>query len=202
MEIIKAGLKGLKAPDLVGKTAHVLESMTGNANFANPSPSLADVTAARAALVTAIAEAEGGAHAAIAVKNASAKALARLLTAMSRYVNSAAAGDVEKAVSSGFELAKTPDPVDRLDAPTRFEGRTAAIEGQVDLRWKGVNGGRMYFVYMSRNNGGTWEQVGMVSRGRFTVTGLTSGTLYSFRVTAVGKVGEGPLSETIVAKAA
>ena len=60
----------------------------------------------------------------------------------------------------------------------------------------------MYFVYMSRDNGGTWAQVGMVSRGRFTVTGLTSGTLYSFRVTAVGKVGEGPLSETIVAKAA
>ncbi|MBK7084299.1 MAG: fibronectin type III domain-containing protein [Flavobacteriales bacterium] len=55
---------------------------------------------------------------------------------------------------------------------------------------------------MSRDNGGTWEQVGMVSRGRFTVTGLTSGTLYSFRVTAVGRVGEGPLSETVVAKAA
>jgi hypothetical protein len=47
MEIIKAGLKGLKAPDLVGKTTHVLDSMTGNANFANPNPSLADVTCPR-----------------------------------------------------------------------------------------------------------------------------------------------------------
>ena len=74
MEIIKAGLKGLKAPDLVGKTSQVLESMTGNANFANPSPSLADVTAARAALVTAIAEAEGGA---ILVSSAVAASVAK-----------------------------------------------------------------------------------------------------------------------------
>jgi len=42
----------------------------------------------------------------------------------------------------------------------------------------------------------------MASRGRFVVTGLTSGTLYSFRVAAIGRVGEGPVSETVVAKAA
>ncbi|MBK9539313.1 MAG: fibronectin type III domain-containing protein [Flavobacteriales bacterium] len=199
---MKAGLQKLKAPDLVGKSEHVEGQMAGNLNFPTPSPTVADLTAARTALVAAIAAASGGGHAAIAIKNDAAKRLHQLLTNMARYVNSVAAGDVDKAVSSGFELAKRPDPIDRLDAPTKFEGRTAAIEGQVDLRWKGVHGGRMYFVYMSRDNGGTWEQVGMVSRGRFTVTGLTSGTLYSFRVTAVGRVGEGPLSETVVAKAA
>ncbi|MBP6696071.1 MAG: fibronectin type III domain-containing protein [Flavobacteriales bacterium] len=204
MEIIKAGLKGLKAPELVGKAAHVLDSMTGNANFATPSPSLAEVTAARAALVTAIAEAESGAHAAIAVKNASAKALARLLTAMSRYVNSAAAGDVAKAVSSGFELAKTPDPIDHLDAPAKFEGSTAAIAGQVDLRWKGVRGARMYQVYMCDTDPatGVWKPIGLTSRARFTAAGLITHKLYSFRVAAVGVVGEGALSDVAAAEAA
>lgn len=202
MQIVKAGLDKLKAPDLVGKSEHIETAMTGNTNFPTPSPKVSDLTAARAALVAAIAAAESGSHAAIATKNAAAKTLASLLTKMSRYVNSVAAGDVTVAVSSGFELAKRPDPVDRLDAPSRFEGRTAAIEGQVDLRWKGVHGGRMYFVYMSTDNGASWEQVGMSSRGRFTVTGLTSGQVYAFRVAAIGRVGEGPVSETVQAKAA
>lgn len=33
----------------------------------------------------------------------------------------------------------------------------------------------------------------MVSRGRYTVIGLITGKFYSFRVSAVGKVGEGRL---------
>ncbi|MBL7984304.1 MAG: fibronectin type III domain-containing protein [Flavobacteriales bacterium] len=202
MKIVKAGLQKLKPSDLVGKSEHVEGKMTGNMNFPTPSPSVADLTAARTALVTALAAASGGGHAAIAVKNDAAKHLAQLLTRMTRYVNSVAAGDVDKAVSSGFELAKRPDPIDHLDAPSKFEGRTAAIEGRVDLRWKGVHGGRMYFVYMSKDNGATWNQVGMASQGRFTVIGLVSGTFYSFRVSAVGSVGEGPVSETVVAKAA
>ena len=202
MQIIKAGTSKLKPAELVGKSEHIEKSMTGNANFANPVPTVAELTTAREKLVAAIADAQSGAHAAIASKNIAATTLSQLLVRMSRYVNSVAAGDVTKAVSSGFELAKKPDPIDQLEAPTNFEGRTATIAGQVDLRWKGVHGGRMYFVYMSTDNGASWEQVGMSSRGRFTVTGLTSGQVYAFRVAAIGRVGEGPVSETVQAKAA
>ena len=110
--------------------------------------------------------------------------------------------EAPERLATAFPRLWRLDPIDHLDAPSKFEGRTATIEGRVDLRWKGVHGGRMYFVYMSKDNGATWEQVGMVSQGRHTVTGLASGTLYSFRVSAVGSVGEGPVSETVVAKAA
>lgn len=205
MQIVKAGLEKLKPADLVGKSEHIEGAMTGNANFATPTPSVAQLTAARTALVAAIAAAESGAHAAIASKNAAAKNLATLITKMSRYVNSVAAGDVDKAVSSGFELAKQPDPIDHLNAPTKFEGRTAAIAGQVDLRWKSVYGARVYFVYMSEtdpNAGGTWKNIGVSSKGRFVAKGLKTDQFYSFRVTAVGVVGEGPVSEMVTAKAA
>jgi hypothetical protein len=205
MIIVKAGLKGFKAPDLVGKCEHVEGSMEGNLNFPTPSPSLSDLKNARLALVAAIVEAESGAHAAIAKKNATAKTVADMITKMARYVNSVAGGDVEKAVSSGFELAKKRNPIDHLEAPTKFEGRTAAIKGQVDLRWKGVHGGRLYIVQMCDGDpasGGTWKNIAMVSRARHTVTGLESHKLYSFRVLAVGVVGEGPLSEVVMAEAA
>ena len=143
MQIVKAGLKDAKPADLVGKSEHIEADMTGNVNFPTPSPKVTDLTAARTALVAAIAAAEGGAHAAIATKNAAAKTLAQLLTKMARYVNSVAASDVQKAGSSGFALAKRPDPIDHLDAPPKFEGPTAAIAGQVDRRWKGVFGARL-----------------------------------------------------------
>ncbi len=205
MKIVKAGLKGLKASDLVGKSAHVEGEMTGNANFTTPTPSLTEMTAARASLVAAIAAAESGAHAAIATKNEAAKTLSTMLVKLARYVNSVAGGDVDKAVSSGFDLAKVPDPIDKLEAPSKLEGSTGSIAGEVNLRWKGVRGGRLYQVYICTGDplsDGIWTVVGMTSKARFTKKDLITDKKYSFRVTALGVVGEGPASEAVVAKAA
>lgn len=205
MRIIKAGLQGLKAADLPGKSEFVEGKLTGNVNFPTPTPSLADVTAARIALTAAIKDAQGGAHAAVASKNAAAKTLKDMLVKLARYVNSVAGGDVDMAVSSGFELAKTPDPIDKLEAPSKFEAARGTIAGEVLLRWKGVRGGRLYNVYICDGDPtttGVWTMAGMCSRGRFTVKGLVSDKAYSFRATALGIVGEGPVSETVTAKAA
>ena len=207
MRIVKAGLQKLNASEMVGKSEHVEGEMTGNANFATPTPSIASITAARTALVAAIAASQDGGRAAIATKNEAAKTLAQLLTKLTRYVNSVAAGDVDKAVSSGFELAKLPDPIDKLEAPVRFEGTTGAIAGEVELRWKGVRGARMYQVYICDGDPtttGKWSIVGMTSKARFTAQGLENARKYTFRATAIGVIGEGPVSEavTVATKAA
>lgn len=205
MRIIKAGLDGLKKADLVGKSEHVEGKMTGNVNFATPTPSLADVTAARIALSTALKEAQGRATAAIATKNEAAKTLSTLLVKLARYVNSVAGGDIDKAVSSGFELAKLPDPIDKLEAPSKFEAARGTIAGQVDLTWKGVRGGRLYQVYICDGDpttDGKWSIVGMTSKARLTVKSLIRNKAYAFRVAALGVVGEGPVSEIVSAEAA
>lgn len=204
MRIIKAGLKSLTPSQVVGKSEFVEQQMTGNTAFPTPTPSLTDVTAARVALVAAIKEAESGAHAAIASKNVAARNLANALVQLSRYVNSAADGDVDKAVSSGFDLAKQPDPIDKLDAPINFQGVTGPIAGQVALRWKGVRGGRLYAVYMLIEEGavGIWKLVGTTSKARFTVKELVTMKEYEFRTAALGVVGEGPVSQVITARAA
>ena len=205
MRIIKAGLKGLRTAELVGKSKHVEAQMTANANFATPSPALADVTAARTALEAAIAVAESGAHAAIASKNVAAKKLTNQLVQLARYVNSVAGSDVDVAVSSGFDLSKMPDPIDKLEAPTKFEAERGSITGQVALRWKGVRGGRMYNTYICEGDpamDGKWTFAGSSSRSKLTVTGLTTDKMYAFKVAALGVVGEGPMSEIVSAKAA
>jgi predicted DNA-binding protein (UPF0251 family) len=204
MRIIKAGLTGLKAPNLVAKSAHVEEAMTDNVHFATPTPAIADLTAARIALTEAIIEAQRRASAAIATKNEAAKTMARLITALSRYVNSATS-DVAIAVTSGFGLAKQPDPVDHLEAPTNYVGSRGTIAGEVKLRWKGVRGARMYQTYICEGDpytDGVWKPVGMSSKATITIPGLITDKLYSFKTAALGVVGEGPLSEIATAKAA
>ena len=49
---------------------------------------------------------------------------------------------------------------------------------------------------------GVWTIVGMTTKARYTVKGLIKNKGYSFRVTALGVVGEGPASEISSAEAA
>jgi hypothetical protein len=204
MKLIKAGLSTLKAAQVVSKSEFVEGKMTGNVNFATPSPALADVTAARLALVAALKDATSGSHEAVARKNAAVKTLRDLLTQLARYVNSVAANDVDKAVSSGFELAKTPNPVDKLDAPLELEARRSAYTGCVDLRWDRVYGARMYQVYMCTGDPATseWKVVGQCTATKFQAKGLDSDKFYAFKVSALGRIGVGPASEIAQAKAA
>lgn len=205
MKLIKAGLTRLKPAQVVAKSEYVETGMTGNANFPTPTPTLVEVTAARTQLVSALAAAESGAHADIAKKNEAVRTLRDLLTKLARYVNSAAGGDVDKAVSSGFELAKRPEPIDKLEAPQELNARMSSYEGRLDLRWQRVRGARMYQVYMCSGDPAVlanWQVVGVSSKTRHTVSDLAANTFFNFRVTALGRVGEGPASEVVTAKAA
>ena len=89
------------------------------------------------------------------------------------------------------EAAATP-----VTVPGAPGGLTAAAgDARVSLRWKapGSNGGAAitgYLVYQ----GTSPKPVASVAGSSATVKGLTNGTRYSFKVTAVNKVGEGPAS--------
>lgn len=205
MKLIKAGLSRLKPPAVVAKSEYVETEMTGNANFPAPTPTVAQVTAARTALVAALAAAESGAHADIAVKNEAVRNLRDLLTKLARYVNSVAGGNVDKAVSSGFELAKRPEPIDKLEAPLELSARMSSYAGRIDLKWEHVRGARMYQVYICAGDPAVpknWTVVGISSKAKHTVTDLEANKFFNFRVTALGRVGEGPASEVVTAKAA
>lgn len=205
MKMIKAGTTGLNAEALIAKAEYVEGMMAGNANFPTPNPSIATVTAAREALVAAVAQAESRAIADIAVRNALTGVLREHLVNLARYVNNVAGGDVEKALSSGFELAKRPEPSTKLEAPMGLEVRLSDFEGCLNLNWKPVEDARMYQVYICETDPSdptAWTVVAVSSRTRTRITDLTPGKFYSFRVTALGRVGEGPASEVSGRRAA
>ncbi|MBL7981551.1 MAG: fibronectin type III domain-containing protein [Flavobacteriales bacterium] len=206
MKMIKAGTTGLNAEALIAKAEYVEGMMASNANFPTPNPSIATVTAAREALVAAVAQAESRAIADIAVRNALTSVLREHLVNLARYVNNVAGGDVEKALSSGFELAKRPEPSTKLEAPMGLEVRLSDFEGCLNLNWKPVEDARMYQVYMCEGDPSdpkaVWTVVAVSSRTRTRISELTPGQFYSFRVTALGRVGEGPASEVSGRRAA
>ena len=205
MKMIKAGTSGLNAAALIARSEYVEGQMTGNAAFATPNPSIASITAAREALVAAVAQAESRAIADIAVRNERTEVLRNLLVNLSRYVNNVAEGDVDVALSSGFELAKKPEPSTRLAPPQDLDVRVSDYGGCVDLAWKLVDDARMYQVYICDSDPsveGNWSMVAVSSRTRTRITDLVPGKFYSFRITALGRIGEGPASDVVSGRAA
>lgn len=201
MNNIKAGTGGLGPDALVQHTKHVETSMTGNASFPTPTPTVAAVTAQRLALETAIQNALPGAHAEIALRNEAARILRGLLTLLAQYVNSASNGDLAVALSSGFPEVRRRAPIGPLPAPIDFRNVLTDYEGRVSLRWKGVRGSKLYHVYQQAA-GGSWELVGVTGKPRFNVDSLTPGTIYTFSVTAIGAAGESAYSDVARAMAA
>jgi hypothetical protein len=205
MKLIKAGTTGLNAEGLIAKSEFVEGKMTGNVNFTTPNPTIIAVTAAREALVQAVAQAESRATADIAVRNELAAALRIMLVNLARYVNNVAGGDVDKAVSSGFDLAKKPEPSTSLAPPSKLEVRASDFEGCVDLIWKSVEDARMYQVYINAgdpSDTNKWTMVLVGSRAKARIANLVPGQYYSFRVTALGRIGEGPASDVVGGRAA
>ena len=190
---------------MVDKSAFVEGKMTGNVNFVTPTPSIASITAARTALVAALEAAVSGAHEHVVVKNEAQQTLHDLLTLLARYINSASNNDADVAVSSGFELVKAADPIDKLDAPELVSARVSTYIGGVDMRWRSVRGARMYNVYITAGDptlSTGWTVAAVISGTKTTIVDLESGKYYSFRVTALGRIGEGPASENIGSRAA
>lgn len=121
----------------------------------------------------------------------------------------------QSAVASPLSLLRTAGPARAIFAgpmptptnpamttPDRPEGVTGVPgDGQVSLAWRSPawNGNAPigdYIVQVSSNDGATWTRFddGVSDARSATVTGLTNGTNYVFRVAAVNRVGTGAVS--------
>jgi hypothetical protein len=71
------------------------------------------------------------------------------------------------------------------------------FEGSVDVAVDRVRGAGSYLVQKSQtpDTPGSWQQAAISTKSSCTVTGLTSGQHYWFRVAAIGAAGQGPWSD-------
>ncbi len=102
--------------------------------------------------------------------------------------------DGPKLESGGFTLAKLPLPLGPLPAPVNLRVAAGEAPGTCGLSCKAVNGGKTYVAEWALSPSGPWTQFYVGTKLRCVATGLTSGTLYYFRMAVVGAAGQSPWS--------
>lgn len=164
--------------------------MTNNANFTNPKPTLADITALMDDL-EAKAEAQDAAQAAAKLTTAqldTAEAEAdKKLSALASWAEGHVEGDRDKLVSGGFAIQGEGGPVS-VGQVTGLESSPGDDAGEVDLIWNPMPGATGYELQTSSdpNNPALWQHKEVASKSKITLGGLPTGARCWFRVRALG----------------
>lgn len=184
-------------------TAHDA-AMTGNAFFPDAAHLPADA-GFQATLNSLIAgEADVTAKktawkASIAARNALESALDAALIARANYCAAAQGDNPEALATTALPLKGAPAPVGALPAPGNLEATFGDNAGEVDLSWDRLYGALSYETQCKEHTDGTpWQPAKTVAQSKATITGLTSGKVYAFRVRAIGPDGPGPWSDESV----
>jgi hypothetical protein len=193
------GFEKMTDVDFLAKTRLVVSEMTGNTNFATPTPALASITTLADAFETAIAVAEAGGSYDKSVRDNKKGELIDAMHNLSSYVLFTAAGDSLVAESSGFDLAKPASPQGPLAKPEGLLLSDGINSGELFLVFDKVRGARSYIYQialdpLSENTQWTTAH-GTVRKNLFT--GLESGKKYWVRVAAVGINGQVVYSDPV-----
>ena len=108
--MISLGFTKLADGNLVTKTGQIIASMTGNANYTKPAPTLAVVQTTATTFSTALTAASDGGKTKTADKNAARSELLGLLQNLALYVQQTCNEDLAVLLSSGFDAQKEPHP--------------------------------------------------------------------------------------------
>jgi len=188
----------LTSPQLLSKAAFIVERMTGNPAFPDPTPKLDDVNNAIVALQNSMVGALDGGKTATATRHIHHRALRLLLNQLGGYVSSVAEGNELAILSSGYGVWRRGTPAPEPVSPTDLRARISDHAGRVDLGWTPVKPAVTYHIQHTNDDPAVesnWKLVGVSTRSRYSVKGLPSGATAHFRVAGIGTAGVGPWSQ-------
>lgn len=172
-------------PELDAFTENVIASMTGNASYTTPVPTLASVTTASTTFKNALSAAASGGHTLTAIKDAARAALLVLMRQLALYVQGIANNNNAVLLSSGFHSTTTVHTQTPLIKPFIVNIQNE-VSTQVVLRVTPIHDAVSYEIRYS-SVPGTWVSAPISTQAkRVVVEGLTPGTIYTFQVRAVG----------------
>jgi len=200
MARIRLNLRNLSVTEKIAKGRQIVTALTNNASFPNPSPPLTEVTTAVDELEKAFASVQA-ARSEVATKSATqdnaATKLDQTLTQLAGYVESVAGKNDTLITSAGMETKSAPSAPAVPGAPQGLSAAAGEHDGEINLVWRPVTNARSYIVEFSLDPAAanTWTHAGVATAANKTMTNLTSGKRYWFRVAAVGAVGPSGWSE-------
>ena len=193
-QLVVLGLTRLPIPQEIELSRFVVTSMTGNANFTTPSPTLATITANANALETAYVAAQGGGKDEHAVMYAKKLLLELSLKALAGYVESIANANPVNAesiiLSAGMQVKKRPSP--RANGfRLSLTGKPGEVLLKTDFDDRATFTWQTTFTPLAEDS---WQTIHVGTQAKYLATGLTRGMLYFFRVAKVDKDGQQPWS--------
>ena len=192
MLAITNGFDDLSGPDLSTRTQQILEALTGNVHFANPTPALNVVEAKLAEFRTALSKAADGSRTDKALRDQKRAELVDLLHALGRYVLFTANDDRAVALSSGFRIAKEQQPAAPLPNPKNMQLAEGANPGELNAAVDRVEGAKAYLFNYAQDPLTTnimWY-VQPETRRKTVLRNLESGKRYWVKVGVVGVRGQ------------
>lgn len=208
--IVSAGLTRATATILVEKGRNHVTMMETNPAFLAPNPvplpSLAAITAACATLDAANqAYAFNKGKVEKEARDVAFAALKVLVLELSQYVQRVSGGDKELILSAGFDVKKKPTSQGIPSVPQDVRAEATRRQRQILVRWGASRGHRLYKAYRTEGDPTLetgWELIAETGKNRLVDEVVERFKTYSYRIVAVGTVGNSVASDAASATAA
>jgi hypothetical protein len=172
--------------------SQVYKGVNLNANFPDPIPTIEEMDAILLAYMDAIKSCKNGDRLNIAIKNQKKDILINALHTWAEYVSFKSAGNVAVAMSSNFNVRKTPTPTPPLQKPLTYRLEQGMNPGELVSICSKVNYAVSYthqYATAEMMATNTWVSISC-SKVKCVFTGLQRGTEYFGRVLVVGTKGQ------------
>lgn len=182
----------LKDAELNLKAEEIILSLTGNVNFPETNPTLAEFTTVKEAFSTAWGNSLDSGRSSIALKNQAKLDLVNSMRFLAINIESIAKGDKAKLLTSGFDLAADGDNPQELTPPTSFVVSDGVNPGELKCIAKGARNAISYiheYTVGEITSESVWVSRPSTSR-EYVFKGLKSGDRVYCRVIAVGRRGQ------------
>ncbi len=194
--LVKLGLSNKPVAQKIIKARTIIANMTGNAYFPTTNPPIANLTTVTDALETAEAALDGS-KIKTEQRDMALAAFEAVIKQLQSDVENIADGNVEKILSSGFDVRNPRTAPVILPAPVALTAVSTGISGQVKIRWQAVKGAKSYPVQVSADGGANWTMAAASTKATVIVEELTPGQLFFFRVACFNAAGLSGWSDPI-----
>jgi hypothetical protein len=197
-----------KTADKLTLGATHIAAMTGNTSYpaATRVPTDAQVQTAQDDLATAQADVDNAEviwKQKIQIRDQKEEVWDTVITARANNCEAVTPNDLAALQSTGFPLRSAGAPIGDLPGPGDLRAQATAKEGEIDLRCNTVKGASSYEWECRPHDtpNAPWTAIKSSTAAKILVSSLTPGTLYGFRVRAVGAAGPGAWSDEATERA-
>lgn len=201
MSIAVLNFKDLTIPEQVLKTRNIINHTDNNADFPNPIPSIADITASTNLLEATYLLAAHRGHNFVTKMNRQEKNHYALMMLFVGYVQDESGGDEIKIISTALDVKKRGGKSKMLAAVTNVRQLKWGREGEVRVRWDLLKGARSFVSQTSVNWKKGWQYTDFAGTKTTLVIGKLVQEGYTWvRIAGINSMGIGAWSNPVRVK--